>query len=309
MEYKVFVFKDSERIPALTELFKTGLGETSVDHWKWRLFTPNGLEDTPFAVVAEDEQGNLAGVSTVIPVYYGPMQKKCILFGDWVVHPEHRGQGLIRKIFDRICEYAAENGYEFMLTFPNQNSYPILKKYGFQDLPGVTCWNSRNTLLYSKTGGRKEKTYEGVVYRYSGQYPDAELFRQQEGRICKNKEFLQWKYDLNPDEKYTWLSLWQDEKCIGYFVYLLNQGRLRTAVNIYDWEYAGADSKYFRYALRLLRKEGNFVSFWGRYPSETKQMMQDAGLYDKRKNIVCIVKPVGDGKIPELTLTRIDTDY
>ena len=309
MNYSIYTFKEIERIPELTALFKTGLGDTSVDHWKWRLFTPNGCEDVPFAVVAEDENGCLAGVSTAIPVYYGPEQKKCILFGDWVVHPQHRGQGLIRKIFGKICAYADDNGYEFMITFPNQNSYPILKKYGFIDLNGLSCWNTRNKLFFQKNRKASEHRFKDVVYRYSNRCPDIDIFVGNEGRIYKNKKFLEWKYDLNPDEKYTWLSLWKDGSCIGYFVYLLTKGRLRTAVNVYDWEFFGDNVEYFNRAVKMLQKEGNFVSFWGRYPINTQKIMEEAGLKDRHADIVCIVKPIGNGSVPELTLTRIDTDY
>ena len=113
MKYTISVFDDPKRIPELVKLFSTGLGETSAEHWRWRLFTPNGLEDQPFAVVAQEEESNrLLGVSTVIPVYYGKDKIKAILFGDWVVHPSARGQGIIGKIFDYICAYAKENGYE-----------------------------------------------------------------------------------------------------------------------------------------------------------------------------------------------------
>jgi GNAT superfamily N-acetyltransferase len=310
MKYTISVFDDPKRIPELVELFRTGLGETSVEHWRWRLFTPNGLEDQPFAVVArEEESERLLGVSTVIPVYYGKDKIKAILFGDWVVHPSARGQGIIGKIFDYICAYAKENGYSFMITFPNQNSYPILKKYGFEDLEGVFSWNS-STSLFLRKRSPKDKEIKGISYRFFKTCPFEGEIPQYSGRLYRNASLLRWKYDLNPDEHYTWLTLWKEDLCLGYFVYQLTKGRLRTAVNVYDWAYYEKDPECFKEAVALLQKQGNFVSFWGKYDEDTQGLLEECGFKKDGGRAVCIVKSVTGDELPApLTLTRIDTDY
>ena len=175
MQYSISILSDQSRIPEVITLFRAGLGETSIEHWVWRLFSDNGQEDRPFAVIAEDETGRMAGISTVIPTRYGTSRKKCVSFGDWVVHPNDRGQGLIRKIFDFMCDYSSQRGYDFMLTFPNVNSYPILRRYGFADLTGVSSWNSvRNRLPFDAN-----RTAESIRGFHIGFQSDAPLQHSQ----------------------------------------------------------------------------------------------------------------------------------
>ena len=161
MQYSISILSDQSRIPEVITLFRTGLGETFIEHWVWRLFSDNGQEDRPFAVIAEDETGRMAGISTVIPTRYGTSRKKCVSFGDWVVHPNDRGQGLIRKIFDFMCDYFSQRGYDFMLTFPNENSYPILRRYGFADLTVVSSWNSV-TKPFALRRQPNSRIYQGI---------------------------------------------------------------------------------------------------------------------------------------------------
>ena len=310
MGYHISILKDENRLPELIALFQTGLGETTAAHWKWRLFTENGQEDQPFAVIIEDKN-SIVGVLSILPALYwdGTKHLKYAQLGDWVIDRACRGKGCAKLMYKYVEQFFMTNLFDCFIGFPNQNSYPILKKYGFQDVPGVTCWNTKNRIIYRNIPVGTERKYKDIIYRFENICPEIQTFPKSKGRIYKNHSFMKWKYDLNPDETYKWLSLWQDETCIGYFVYLLTKGRLRTAVNIYDWEYFGTDPGYFRYAVKLLQQEGNFVSFWGRYPDEKIRLLQEADLYDSHADIVCIVKQIADTEIPELTLTRIDTDY
>ena len=311
MEYTLSVLNDPTRIPELIELFRTGLGETTQAYWKWRLFTDNGQPDRPIAIVAETGENSIVGMMCILPVLYRTQNGyiKCAQIGDWVIHPNHRGCGIAKKIYSYVAAYLSSQKYDFILGFPNGNSYPILKKYGFDDLTGVTCWNTADRVFLSASKKKNNFEYEGMIYRFSEQFPEVDMYAPGEGCMLKNASFLKWKYDWNPNGKYTWLTLWQEGRCIGYFVYLMTRGRLRTAVNVYDWAYVGAESKYFKYAVDLLRAKGNFVSFWGRYPSEENRLLGNANLHNRSKSTVCIVKAIGGSKVPDLRLTRIDTDY
>ena len=309
MEFTISVLQEQNRIPEVIELFRTGLGDTSEAHWRWRLFTDNGQEDRPFAVIADDENGRMVGVSAVFPARYGCTQKKCVAFGDWVVHPDYRGQGLIRKIFDFTCAYFVECGYDFMLTFPNEMSYPILKRYGFRDLSGVTNWNSR-TKLFLSHGNPKDQTVSGVEYRYTRHCALEEIPKQREDRLYRTTAYLRWKYDQNPDQDYTWLTLWQRGEPLGYFVYTLMKGRLRTAVNVYDWDYWQGDVAIFAQAVKQLKQLGSFVSFWGIYAEDLQALLRQAGLEHLDGATKCIVREMHPTGLPEqLTITRVDTDY
>ena len=309
MQYSISILSDQSRIPEVITLFRTGLGETSIEHWVWRLFSDNGQEDRPFAVIAEDETGRMAGISTVIPTRYGTSRKKCVSFGDWVVHPNDRGQGLIRKIFDFMCDYFSQRGYDFMLTFPNENSYPILRRYGFADLTGVSSWNSV-TKPFALRRQPNSRIYQGISYRFSERCPLTTLPNPLENRLFRTPEYLSWKYDQNPDVTYAWLTLWQDSDLLGYFVYTLTKGRLRTAVNVYDWDYYSTQDAPFRYAISLLRGLGSFVSFWGIYSGDLLELLKQSGLQSHPGKTKCIVRPMQPEGLPDqLIITRADTDY
>lgn len=311
MNYTISVFDDPKRISELIDLFRTGLGDTTVEHWKWRLFTENGQPDKAFAVIVEDENGKMAGVSSMLPVTYGSGEsgRKCLQFCDWVVHPDHRGKGLIKMIYQFTCDYFVKKGYDFIMEFPNDNSYPILQKYGFHEEPHVGSWISVKHLLFGKKVPA-DHTFNGIEIRFTDTCPLTDEVFVSDGRIYRNVTFLRWKYDQNPDTNYRWVSLWNDGHCVGYFVYTLTKGRLRTAVNVYDWEYNGTDSGLLGEVIALLGKMGSYVSIWGRYDGQTQALMEQAGLQNVGGDTRLVLKALSDKGWPEkLTLTRIDTDY
>lgn len=311
MSYTISVFDDPKRIPELIDLFRTGLGDTTVEHWNWRLFAENGQPDKAFAVIVEDENGKMAGVSSMLPVTYGSgeNERKCLQFCDWVVHPDHRGKGLIKMIYQFTCDYFVKKGYDFIMEFPNDNSYPIFQKYGFHEEPHVGSWNSAKHLLFSKKVPA-DRIFNGVEFRFADTCPLTDEVFVREDRISRNPTFLKWKYDQNPDTDYRWVSLWKDGCCIGYFVYTLTKGRLHTAVNVYDWEYNGTDGALLGKMITLLGKMGSYVSIWGRYDGQTQALMEQAGLHNAGGDTRLVLKALSDKSWPEkLTLTRIDTDY
>lgn len=69
---------------------------------------------------------------------------------DWVIHPACRGQGLMGKLYHYIYERYAYQGCDFMIEFPNNNSYPIFQEYGFEEKENVGTWNTRKTFLRSQ---------------------------------------------------------------------------------------------------------------------------------------------------------------
>lgn len=52
-----------------------------------------------------------------------------------VTHPNHRGKGLFKQLAKMSYDYAAQNGYEFVIGVANANSYPgFIKYFDFQDV-------------------------------------------------------------------------------------------------------------------------------------------------------------------------------
>ena len=311
MSYKISRFQDPARIPELIDLFRTGLGETTEEHWMWRLFSDNSMPEKAFAVIAEDENGRIIGVSSVLPAEYhtGSGIYRCFQYGDWVVHPEHRGKGLIREFYNFIYEYFKDKQYDFIIEYPNDNSYPIFMKYGFTELPKIPSWRTSKKIFCTK---RKKDAYtvDGVEYLFTKTCPFTETPPAEEGRMVRSPELLRWKYDENPTEIFTWLTMQKNGQLIGYFVFATTKGRFRTAINLYDWAYLDDSDMIFRTAVRLLLKNGNFVSIWGRYSDRIKTRLKRAGMKEADGGTRLVLKAVSEKGWPEpLYLTRIDTDY
>lgn len=52
-----------------------------------------------------------------------------------VTHPDHRGKGLFKTLAKASYEYAAQNGFEFVIGVANANSYPgFVKYFDFTDI-------------------------------------------------------------------------------------------------------------------------------------------------------------------------------
>ena len=52
-----------------------------------------------------------------------------------VTHPNHRGKGLFKSLAKATYDYAAHNGFEFVVGVANANSYPgFIKYFDFQDV-------------------------------------------------------------------------------------------------------------------------------------------------------------------------------
>ena len=122
--------------------------------------------------------------------------------------------------------------------------------------------------------------------------------------------FLTWKYDENPDVNFQWLVVESDEKVLGYFVFTTVHGRVRTAVNVYDWSFDATHKMAFSMAVKCLSRLGSFVSFWGRYHGSDEDLLRYAGLKRRETETRLVLKRISEKGYPEeLTLTRIDTDY
>lgn len=308
MEDKVFVLKDESRISELIELFQLGLGETKEVHWKWRLFTDNDGQE-PEVVVMENAEGKLIGMATIIPVAYGNQEYKGIQLCDWVVHPDFRGQGIIGRLYRYMYTYYESKGYDFLMAFPNENSYPILVKYGFEDCSSPECWNSHKR-FYLPHKMKSNMFYKGYSFHITDTCPIQSSILQREGRLYRTPKFLRWKYDLNPDTEFKWLSIWKDQVLYGYFVFTQNRGRINTAVNVYDWDYWTEKDDLFVTAIKQLKQYGNYVSIWGKYDETAKEYLSGASLQRSNAGNKLVMKAMSKkGCPPQLILTRIDTDF
>ena len=308
MNHRIYVWNSEARLDELRILFSTGLGETTREHWQWRIFTPNGQFQQPEAIVMETEQGEMVGVSSVLSEMYGNHDRKCAQLCDWVIRPDCRGQGLLGKLYRYMYERYAALGFDFLIAFPNDNSYPILKKYGFEEKERIGSWNTKKKLL-TRARPAEDTEWHGLAYRFTDECP-LQSFQPRADRLFRTQEYMRWKYDLNPDVHFCWLTVWEKKRPLGYFVFTCNRGRLRTAVNVYDWEFEPTAQEEFTQAIHLLEQLGSYVSIWGRYHEKERMLLTGAGMTPGDGQTRLMLKSISEKGYPDpLTLTRLDTDY
>lgn len=305
---KIYVLTDKQQIPDLIELFRQGLGDTTEEYWEWRLFTDNGVV-SPETIVAENEVGKMIGMMSLLPVNYGEHgEYKGISLCDWVVRPECRGQGIIKRMYQFAMERYEKRGMDFLFGFPNENSFPILKKYKYDLHTGLEVWNS-SFHFHFNCKECHEMYDKNIEYQVTKACPIMKEISQRKERSYRTPKYFRWKYDMNPETEYQWLSVWKEKEICAYFVFAIGKGRMRTAVNIYDWELFVDDAEILRTACKIMCSYGNFVSIWGFYGEREQKLLKEAGLKNSPANTHYMTKQVSTKKIPELVLTRIDTDY
>lgn len=105
--------------------------DSSFKHWY--LDNPNGLVVSFNAIYGDIIAAHYAIVP--IKMEINGRVAKGLLSMATVTHPEHRGKGLFKKLAKLSYDYAAENGFEFVIGVANANSYPgFVKYFDFQDV-------------------------------------------------------------------------------------------------------------------------------------------------------------------------------
>jgi len=124
-----------EGIDSITELLSDVFPDSEhitedVIQWEYNL-NPDG-KAVGFNAWAGDI---LAGHYVTIPLRatINGIEEKGLLSLNTATHSEHRGKGLFTQLANRTYEYAAENGYSFVIGVANANStHGFTKKLGFQ---------------------------------------------------------------------------------------------------------------------------------------------------------------------------------
>lgn len=280
MEFQIYPLTDTDRLPELCVLFAKGLGETLPQEWLWRNYTENGLPQG-IVSVAEDENGILRGVFAMQPVVYRRKQEQIILVQTQglVIDPECRGQGLMRKLFNYNLDYFRQQGAQALTSFScNALSYPIFMKYGSSDLGGLQGLATAKGLR--KRWKKAHFARNGWEIQVSDEMPTDLFFTPGENvfKMEKNLRFMQWKFTENPNQHYQWLTIRRNGVLEGYLVFYVNPGRLRSAVNICDWELRGSvEPGILKKAVDILRSLGNYVTLWGIQTETDRVRWQQAG--------------------------------
>lgn len=314
MEYRIYPLKDQSRLEELCTLFAKGLADTTPEYWKWKHFSENGHPEG-MILVAEAEDGTLAGMFALQPERYEWNGREILMVQteDLVIDPNHRGTGLMRRLYSHAMKHYAAEGAVGFVSFCNENSYPIFLKYGSVDRGYIYTLNSKKTNLPIYTNRKKAKAGNWMI-ELSGDRPE-DLFYpvHSDGYgMVKNDTFMKWKFTDNPEGPFQWVTIRENGRLKGYVTICVIQGRFRRAVNIYDWALKEDVSTFvLKKTVDLLRTHGNWVSLWGKYDDAVLNRWMQAGMTVRsEKGTHFVLHQLGAEPLPDCWhLTRADLDY
>lgn len=249
-----------EMLPHFNQIFATN---RNLEHWDWKF--KNNPYGAPISYLAwETNHETLVGQLSLLRVklnFFGSPLDACQIVDGLVSNP-YRKQGIFETTANSCFEDAQSQGIHATFGFPNQYSTPgfirklsfrrvnVLKHYiyrlNYEELlsrsfknPWVTkviafphkilrsFWSffirKMSTLkLHSKTSFQIDdqvpKNYEKFWDHY----------KFQEGLcVWKDTQYLEWRYDQNPDHHFKYFSLTEGNEILAIVVVLEEPGRAR----------------------------------------------------------------------------------
>jgi hypothetical protein len=231
----------------LLELFATVFGKSrSLEHWTWQ-FKRNPYGGPFVSLARRGRDRAVVGGYSVMPVmlnFLGRPVPACQSV-DTAVHPDARGQRIFEKTATDCYEWCAGAGLQAVVGFPNANSYPgfvrslgwkrivfptahVLRlslEGGLRKLSGIGWLSSPLDACYRlgmrlklagrlavlRRGAGKAARFQVAAAVPAGYEQLWNTWKTQEVlSIWKDSKYFAWRYDQNPDHRFSYLYLTRD---------------------------------------------------------------------------------------------------
>jgi len=221
-------------------------GYTSPEYYRWKYFS-SPIHRSCVRIARENDV--LTGIvgATFKRITVGGRTLPCAELGDLLTHPEHRGKKICTRLVLEVLEQLRREGAQFSYGTPNENSYPVVAKLGFEDLfylrPLVKVLNIKNWWKKKyegralvRLGAPVNKVLTRVVFRNArvalpsdvvlSKVPSFDervndLWKSTSGShqvaFSRDQAYLNWRYVEAPRE-YVIHAATIQEKLIGYIV-------------------------------------------------------------------------------------------
>lgn len=243
----------------LLALFNRIFGrQRSLEHWQWQ-FARNPYAPPTIIVARRRSDGLLAGSHVVMPIALLAGGEKVLAAHtlDLVVHEDFRRQGLFETTARECFAWCLERGMRAVISFPNDQSYPgFVRTLGWSRILDPTRWDLRigcSRALGASLIRRRLAALPDGVWRTVGRLrlaaPGAwserltntvppevdalwtECARELQVSLWKDREYLAWRYDANPDHRFEHIGLWTGERLRALAVVHADRERIM----ICDW--------------------------------------------------------------------------
>lgn len=221
----------SKDLPEIISVLKASLGEVDLplsrEIWNYKhLENPFGQS---LVFIAEEEEGRMAGVRAFMKWKWRKDAKEFTAYRavDTATHPDFQGKGIFKKLTLKAVETGVDNGDNFVFNTPNDKSKPGYLKMGWIETGKVkvalkpalkSFWmTSKKQVDY-----RVEKTSSASLNPLC-EYWNNELAKKDKVFTPKSQEFLSWRYENNPLQRYHVFS----SSSIYLAGYVKNRGRIK----------------------------------------------------------------------------------
>jgi len=228
---------------AILDLFRTVFGRSrSLEHWQWQ-FAQNPYGGPYVSLARRESDGAVVGSYSVMPIRLNVMGNPvpACQSVDTAVHPDARGQRVFEKTASDCYAWCESEGIRAVIGFPNASSYPgfmrslawrrivfpiqhqmrlgiggaVRRAIGVPGLPALTDLvyragrrmrlAARRAFLRRVGGDGEFRISETVPEGYGALW--STVRSQEVLSVWKDADYLQWRYDRNPDHKFRYFQL------------------------------------------------------------------------------------------------------
>lgn len=183
---------------------------------RWKYFSPSFFASL-VASVAKDDQNNLVGFycNKLLPMVAGTGRYSAGVCLDMATHPDHRGKGLISKLFPMVYQKVREQGVDFSFGFSNQSGIKVdqhSSNYGYFVVAQLQ--SSFKPLFHAvELGVRTERvtSFDVPVLPFTKAF-----------QVVPSKDYLTWRYLKKPAAKYEVFSVSEGDHHQAYLILLFS---------------------------------------------------------------------------------------
>jgi len=190
--------------------------------------------------VAESSGRIVAHVAT-IPVRLssgGPVQARAAVGGLWadlMVHPEARGLDLFMRLSESHARRAKATGIRQLYAFPNDNSYPILKRMlGWKTVQEIEALEAPLERLRLPRSPLPAGWFFEEINEYTLGFDDFwSCVRPAAISIVRDTAWLRWRYLRKPKYNYGRWALWNEQGRLAGWIAAKVFGRIGDVMDLW----------------------------------------------------------------------------